>query len=408
MPLGEIVVAGAGEAGARATIALREQGYDGALTLVGEERHAPYERPPLSKSAIVSAAPPELPVIADARQLTDLGVDVLAGVAATRIDPRERTLHLADGRALRYDRLVLATGARPRRLGLPGAERALMLRTFEDSTALRERFRRGARIAIVGGGFIGLELAASARALGCAVQVVEAAPRVLQRATPPEISTLVAERHRREGVEIFTGVGVAGFSREGASEIVALADGRRLEADAIVVGVGAAPETSLATAAGLAIDNGVAVDSRLRTSDPDIFAVGDCASFPHPLFGGRRMRLEAWRNAFDQGAFVARSLLGAGAEYEAVPWFWSDQYDLCLQIAGLPDAGVETAARDLGGGALLLFHLAADGRLVGVSGIGPLGKIAKEVRVGEMLIARRARPDAAALAAPEVKLKALL
>ena len=408
MPLGEIVVAGAGEAGARATIALREQGYDGALTLVGEERHAPYERPPLSKSAIVSAAPPELPVIADARQLTDLGVDVLAGVAATRIDPRERTLHLADGRALRYDRLVLATGARPRRLGLPGAERALMLRTFEDSTALHERFRRGARIAIVGGGFIGLELAASARALGCAVQVVEAAPRVLQRATPPEISTLVAERHRREGVEIFTGVGVAGFSREGASEIVALADGRRLEADAIVVGVGAAPETSLAAAAGLAIDNGVAVDSRLRTSDPDIFAVGDCASFPHPLFGGRRMRLEAWRNAFDQGAFVARSLLGAGAEYEAVPWFWSDQYDLCLQIAGLPDAGVETAARDLGGGALLLFHLAADGRLVGVSGIGPLGKIAKEVRVGEMLIARRARPDAAALAAPEVKLKALL
>jgi 3-phenylpropionate/trans-cinnamate dioxygenase ferredoxin reductase subunit len=408
MPLGEIVVAGAGEAGARATIALREQGYDGALTLVGEERHAPYERPPLSKSAIVSAAPPELPVIADARQLTDLGVDVLAGVAATRIDPRGRTLHLADGRALRYDRLVLATGARPRRLGLPGAERALMLRTFEDSTALRERFRRGARIAIVGGGFIGLELAASARALGCAVQVVEAAPRVLQRATPPEISTLVAERHRREGVEIFNGVGVAGFSREGASEIVALADGRRLEADAIVVGVGAAPETSLAAAAGLAIDNGVAVDSRLRTSDPDIFAVGDCASFPHPLFGGRRMRLEAWRNAFDQGAFVARSLLGAGAEYEAVPWFWSDQYDLCLQIAGLPDAGVETAARDLGGGALLLFHLAADGRLVGVSGIGPLGKIAKEVRVGEMLIARRARPDAAALAAPEVKLKALL
>jgi 3-phenylpropionate/trans-cinnamate dioxygenase ferredoxin reductase subunit len=408
MDLREIVVVGAGEAGARATVALREQGYDGALTLIGEERHAPYERPPLSKSAIVSEAPPELPVIADARQLTDLDVDVVAGVAATRIDARTRTLHLADGRALRYDRLVLATGARPRRLGLPGAELALMLRTFEDSVALRELFHRGARIAIVGGGFIGLELAASARALGCAVQVVEAAPRVLQRATPPEISTIIAERHQREGVEIFTGVGVTGFARAGAAEIVALADGRRLEADAIVVGVGAAPETSLATSAGLAIDNGVAVDGRLRTSDPDIFAVGDCASFPHPLFGGRRMRLEAWRNAFDQGAFVARALLGADAEYEAVPWFWSDQYDLCLQIAGLPDAGVETVSRDLGGGAWLLFHLAADGRLVGVSGVGPLGKIAKEVRVGEMLIASRARPDAAALAAVGVKLKGLL
>jgi 3-phenylpropionate/trans-cinnamate dioxygenase ferredoxin reductase subunit len=408
MPLSEIVVVGAGEAGARATIALREQGFDGALTLVGAERHAPYERPPLSKSAIVSEAPPELPVIADARQLTDLSVDVVAGVTATRVDPSARTLHLADGRVLRYDKLVLATGARPRRLGLPGAERALMLRTFEDSAALRERFCRGARVAIIGGGFIGLELAASARALGCVVQVVEAAPRVLQRATPPEISTIIAERHQREGVEIFTGVGVTGFVREGASEIVALADGRRLEADVIVVGVGAAPETSLATAAGLAIDNGVAVDGRLRTSDPDIFAVGDCASFPHPLFGGRRMRLEAWRNAFDQGAFVARALLGADAEYEAVPWFWSDQYDLCLQIAGLPDAGVETVTRDLEGGARMLFHRAADGGLVGVSGIGPLGKIAKEVRVGEMLIARRARPDAAALAAPGMKLKALL
>src|ERR1700679_3419767 len=149
MDLREIIVVGAGEAGARATVALREQGYDGTLTLVGEERHAPYERPPLSKAAIVSEAPPELPVIADARQLTDLGVDVVAGVAATRIDTRARTLHLADGRALHYDRLVLATGARPRRLTLPGADRALTLRTFADSVALRERFHRGARIAII-------------------------------------------------------------------------------------------------------------------------------------------------------------------------------------------------------------------------------------------------------------------
>ena len=302
-------------------------------------------------------------MIADARQLTDLGVDVVAGVAATRIDPRGRGLCIWPT-AARF--ATTSWCSRPARgLGASGCRApnvALMLRTFEDSAALRERFHRGARIAIIGGGFIGLELAASARALGCAVQVVEAAPRVLQRATPPEISTIIAERHQREGVEIFTGVGVAGFAREGASEIVTLADGRRLEADAIVVGVGAAPETSLAAAAGLAIDNGVAVDGRLRASDPDIFAVGDCASFPHPLFGGRRMRLEAWRNAFDQGAFVARALLGADAEYEAVPWFWSDQYDLCLQIAGLPDAGVETVTRDLGGGALLLFHLAADGQ----------------------------------------------
>jgi 3-phenylpropionate/trans-cinnamate dioxygenase ferredoxin reductase subunit len=222
------------------------------------------------------------------------------------------------------------------------------------------------------------------------------------------MAAVIAERHRREGVEILTGVGVASFVRAAAREIVMLSDGRRLEADAIIVGVGAAPEISLAAAAGLEIDNGVAVDSRLRTSDPFIYAIGDCANFPHPLFGGRRLRLEAWRNAFDQGAFVARSLLRADAEYEAVPWFWSDQYDLCLQIAGLPCAGSRTAKRDLGDGALLLFHLAEDGRLVAVSGVGPVGKIGKEVRVGELLIARRARPDAVALASPRVKLKSLI
>jgi 3-phenylpropionate/trans-cinnamate dioxygenase ferredoxin reductase component len=231
---------------------------------------------------------------------------------------------------------------------------------------------------------------------------------VLQRATPPEISSVIEARHRAEGVEIVTGMGVAGFARESGRDVVTLADGRRIEADAIVVGIGAAPETSLAAAAGLKIDNGVAVDARLSTSDPHISAIGDCASFPHLLFDGRRMRLEAWRNAFDQGAFLARGLLGADEEFQAVPWFWSDQYDICLQIAGMPDAGASAVKRDLGDGAFLLFHLAKDGRLVGVGGVGTLGKIAKEVRIGEMLIARRATPDPAALASPGAKLKGLL
>jgi 3-phenylpropionate/trans-cinnamate dioxygenase ferredoxin reductase subunit len=404
----EIVIVGAGEAGARTCIALREQGFDGALTLIGEERHAPYERPPLSKAAIVSPTPPGLPGIADASDLANLGIEVIAGVAATAIRPRERTVTLADGGERRYDKLVLATGARPRRLPLPGAEIGLTLRNYEDALALREKFRGSRRIAIVGAGFIGLELASSARQIGCEVAVVEAAPRVLQRATPPEISSVIEARHRVEGVEILLGAGVAGFARERGHDVVALSDGRRIEAGAIIIGVGAAPETSLAAAAGLAIENGVAVDSRLRTSDPDIFAIGDCASFPHPLFDGRRMRLEAWRNAFDQGAYLARALLGREAEFQAVPWFWSDQYDITLQIAGLPDAGARTVTRDLGDGAALLFHLASDGRLVGVSGVGPLGKIAKEVRVGEMLIARRAAPDPAALARPATKLKGLL
>jgi 3-phenylpropionate/trans-cinnamate dioxygenase ferredoxin reductase subunit len=193
-----------------------------------------------------------------------------------------------------------------------------------------------------------------------------------------------------------------------SADSVELADGRKLRADAIVVGVGAAPETSLALAAGLTLDNGVAVNARLQTSDPDIFACGDCASFPHPLFDHSRLRLEAWRNAFDQGAFVARVLTGADEEFSAVPWFWSDQYDLCLQIAGLPDAGPTIVRRDLGDGALMTFHLDAHGRLVGVGAVGPRGKIAKEVRVAEMLIGRRAAPSSDNLANRSVKLKSLL
>ena len=400
----QIVIVGAGESGARVAISLREQGFDGAVTLVGEERHAPYERPPLSKATLFGEEPPSPPFIGDARRLSELDIDAALGVAVTAIDRGAKRVRLDDGCDLSYDKLVLAAGARPRRLNLPGAEHGLTLRTFEDAVNLRERMRTGAAIVVIGGGFIGLELAAGARKLGCEVTVVEAAPRVLARATPAPLAILLEARHHAEGVEILTNVGVRAF----AADSVELADGRKLKADAIVVGIGAAPETMLASAAGLALDNGVAVNARLQTSDPDIFACGDCASFPHPLFDGRRLRLEAWRNAFDQGAFVARALTGGEQEYSAVPWFWSDQYDLCLQIAGLPDAGPVVATRDLGDGALMTFHLAADGRLVGVGAVGPLGKIAKEVRVAEMLIARRAMPSPDQLADGKVKLKGLL
>ena len=396
-----VVVIGAGEAGVRVCVALREQGFDGELALIGEERRLPYERPPLSKGALLAG---DAPVIADARRFAELRVDFLGGVAATAIDRATHQVALSDGSSRAYDKLVLATGARPRRLDLPGADHCLTLRTQEDILALRERLREGARAVIVGAGFIGLELAATMRAQGCAVTVVEAAGRVLQRATPPDISALVEARHRAEGVEILLRAGVAGFE----SACVHLTDGGRLRADFILLGVGAVPEVTLAREAGLALDNGIAVDSRLITSDPDILAVGDCASFPHPLFGGRRLRLEAWRNAFDQGVFAARSLMGGQDLYQAIPWFWSDQYDRCLQIAGVPDAGERTIVRELGEGARLLFHLAKDGRLVAVGGWGALGQIAKEVRIGEMLIARGATPDPEALASPSAKLKGML
>lgn len=399
-----IVIIGAGEAGARAAITLRSEGHTGPLTLIGDEAHAPYERPPLSKALIVEPEKPWLPLIADAAELEEKRVERMAGVAALAIDRAAREVTLSDGRRLGYDLLVLATGAKPRKLNLAGAEAALMLRNFEDSLALRARFASGRNIAIIGGGFIGLELAASAIALGCKVSVIEAAPRILGRGVPAEIAALVEKRHREAGVSFFIGAGIASMDGRG----VALTDGRVIPADCIVAGIGAIPETALAAAAGLTIDNGIAVDGRLRTSDSLIFAIGDCASFPHALYGGRRVRLEAWRNALDQGTFVAKSILGASEDYQEVPWFWSDQYELCLQIAGLADGAAQTIARDLGEGVLMLFHVAADGRLLAASAFGPLGKIAREIRLAEMLIAKRAQPSAAALASPGVKLKSLL
>jgi len=400
-----MVIVGAGEAGARAAAALREEGWGGPVTLIGAEIHPPYERPPLSKAALLAEAEPAAATVLDRGRAAALGIDLVLGAEVTAINRPARTVTLADGRSLPYARLLLATGARPRRLAVPGHERALYLRRFDDALALRPWLRPGVRLAIIGGGFIGLELAAAATARGCAVTVIEALPRILMRGVPAELAVVIADRHRAAGVDLRTGVGVERIAPDGA---VVLADGGRVAADAVIAGIGAVPEAALAEAAGLAVNNGIAVDATLATADPDIFAAGDCAACAHPLYPGRRIRLEAWRNALDQGGLAARNLLGRGEAITAVPWFWSDQYELSLQIAGLADEGRSTVGRDLGDGARLLFHLAADGRLVAACGIGPLGKVGREIRLAEMLIARRAAPDPAALAAPAVRLKALL
>lgn len=402
-----MVIAGAGEAGARAALTLRELGYAGPATLIGEEPHFPYERPPLSKAAMTAADEPLPTHILDEPRCRAAGIAHLAGVRVTAIDRAAHRVELSDGRPLGYAKLLIATGAGPRRLALPGAEHALYLRTFADALALRSRLATGARLAVIGGGFIGLEVTASAIERGASVTLVEALPRLLSRGVPEKIAQRVRARHARAGVTFHIGIGVERI--EAAPELaVILADGTRIPCDAVIAGIGAVPHTELAENAGLRIENGIAVDARLQTDDPDIFAAGDCCSFPHPLYGGRRIRLEAWRNAQDQGAAAARSMLGAPGAYEAVPWFWSDQYDETLQIAGLPDAGVRTIERDVGAGAELFFHLAADGRLVAASGVGPNAGIARDVRLAEMLIAARAAPDPAALANPDVKLKSLL
>jgi 3-phenylpropionate/trans-cinnamate dioxygenase ferredoxin reductase subunit len=405
-----MLIVGAGECGGRAALTLRELGYDGAITLVGHEPHLPYERPPLSKDAITAEAEPGPKFVGDPAYFTDRRIDCITSASAVAIDRARQSVTLADGRSLPYDKLLLATGATPRRLPLPGADgaRCAYLRTHDDALHIRRALVPGSRIAILGGGFIGLELAASARKRGAEVTVIEALPRILTRGVPEEIARVIDVRHRAEGVALVCGNSVTAVRESAASVEIELSNGETIAADLLIIGIGAMPVTDLAQKAGLVIENGIAVDEHLTTSDPNIFAAGDCCSFPLPVYGGRRVRLECWRNAQDQGALAARNMLGAGEVVSAVPWFWSDQYDLTLQIAGLSDEGTQAVRRDLSESAFILFHLAGDGRLVAASGIGQGNVVAKDIRLAEMLIAKRVTPDPASLAQPQFKLKSLL
>jgi 3-phenylpropionate/trans-cinnamate dioxygenase ferredoxin reductase subunit len=403
-----MVIVGAGEAGTRAAFALRERGYTGPVSLIGAERHLPYERPPLSKDAMALAGA-GMKAIADAGRFEQAGIRLVLSAAAISIDRAAREVKLESGVSLGYEKLLLATGARPRRLAMAeNSRRCVYLRTHDDAEAIRAHLRPSARIAVIGGGFIGLELAAAARMLGCAVTVIETEKRLLTRAVPAEIAAVLHEAHAKSGVDLRCGAAVTAIVDHGDGVSIALADGASIDADACIVGIGAIPNTDLAERAGLAVENGVRVDERMATSDPHIFAAGDCCSFPLGVYAGRRVRLEAWRNAQDQGNLAARNMLGRQENFAAIPWFWSDQFDLSLQIAGLVDEGVETVRREAGEGAFILFHLAADGRLVAASGIGQGNAVARDIRLAEMLIAKKARPPRDKLAAADTKLKALL
>lgn len=404
-----MVIVGAGEAGARAAIELRTQGWNGAITLIGEEKRAPYERPPLSKDCLLTEGEPSPSTILDQEKLSQYNIEFLSGSTVVEIDRDNHIVVLNNGRQIGYERLLLATGARPRKLSLEGSEvpNVLSLRTFADALALRSKLHTGKHVVIIGGGFIGLEVAASAIQRGCLVTLVEVAPRILMRGVPEEIARMVEARHREAGVTFKLGVGISSIETTDDGQVIALADGTSIPCDMIIAGIGAIPETSLAVQCGLEIENGVRVNELLQTSDPYIFAAGDCCSFPHSLYDGKRIRLEAWRNAQDQGMLAARNMLGAAETYAAVPWFWSDQYDVTLQVTGLPDQGERKVIRDLGDSGKLFFHFSLDGKLVAASGIGTAA-IAKDIRIAEMLIEKKGTLDLEAFEKPEVKLKSLL
>ncbi|QGQ94594.1 ferredoxin reductase [Paenibacillus psychroresistens] len=405
-----MVIVGAGEAGARAAVELRTEGWAGSITLIGKEKLAPYERPPLSKSSLLDTEEPSPVTILDETKLSQYKIKLITNSSVVNINPSDHLLELNDGQSIRYERLLLATGAYPRQLNIEGSDTSslLYLRTFADALALRARFLAGKHIVIIGAGFIGLEAAASAREKGCSVTVIEAGPRILMRGVPEEIAHILKARHLNASVMFKLGVGIKGIENSKDRHSIKLADGTIIECDTVVVGIGAIPETSLAAKCGLTIENGIFTDEKLTTSDADIFAAGDCCSFPHSLYGGKRIRLEAWRNAQDQGTHAAHNMLGAAKPFLEIPWFWSDQYEQTLQVTGLPDYGVKTLCRDLGEFAKFYFHLSSDGRLAAASAVGLNSNIAKDIRLAEMLIQKQMVLDPKSLENPEVKLKSLL
>jgi 3-phenylpropionate/trans-cinnamate dioxygenase ferredoxin reductase subunit len=333
-----IVIAGAGQAAVQAVDTLRRKGFTGKLTLVGDEPWLPYQRPPLSKKYLAGALAPERLLIRPAQYFVEHQVATYLGRRVSEIAPRARQLRLDDGLVLSYDALLLATGSRPRPLKLPGSELAGVhyLRTVADADRIRAECAAAGRMLIIGGGYIGLEVAASAHALGMEVTVLEMAERVMKRVTCAEVSGFYEAEHARHGVRIHCNQTVRalhGDARTGRVRAVQTEHGD-YPADVVVVGVGVAPADEVARAAGIACDDGIVTDAHCRTSDPDVYAAGDCASNLN-LHYGRRLRLESVDNAFEQGTTVALNLLGAATAHDKVPWFWSDQFDLKLIIVGV-------------------------------------------------------------------------
>lgn len=406
-----IVIVGGGQAGGRLAQALCAADGRFAVTLICQEPHPPYERPPLSKGVLLGTATLDDCLIWPKADPAWKSVELRIGVTATAIDREARTVALDDGETVAYDRLVLATGSRVRRLTTPGSDSANIhsLRSFDQAEAIARGFGKGKRLMIVGGGFIGLEIAASARFRHLDITMVEASDRLLARVVPSQIAGLLAGRHRGEGVTLRMGAMVEAFEpgEDGQARVARLSTGETLACDMAVVGVGVAANVELAAAAGLDIDVGIRTDASLRTSDPAIFACGDVATYWHPLFE-RTVRVEAFQNAEDHARVVASVLTGGDAACDTVPFFWSDQYDLSLQIVGLPHLGSSTVARRRDDGAMILFHLRPDGRIVGATGLGTVGSIGRDIRLAQALIAARAHPDRAVLMDSSARLKSLL
>lgn len=399
------VVVGAGHAGAELVSALRQKGYTGRIILIGEEAELPYHRPPLSKAYLSGEASRESLLIRSVAAYEKLQAECWTGVQVLSIDRQAHTVSLSDGRVQPYDKLVLATGGRVRRLDAPAAQRPNVhyVRTLQDIDRLKPMFSAGRRLLVIGGGYIGLEAAAVGIKSGLSVTVLEAAPRVLARVAAPEISAFYERAHRSRGVDLRTGVSVLDYLGGERVEAVRLSDDSELELDLIVVGIGILPNDELARESGIEHDNGILVNEFAQTSDPDILAVGDCANHVN-AFLGRCVRIESVPSAQEQARTAAATICGNPAPHAAVPWFWSDQFDLKLQMVGLSQGYDQLVLRgDVEAESFCAFYL-KNGVVLSADAVNR----PQDFMVAKRLVASRAQVSVEALADEQVPLKTLL
>lgn len=397
-----MVVIGAGQAASQLVASLRAEGYQPPITVIGDEAFPPYQRPPLSKKFLSGEMAEDRLYIKPPEFYAQANAALMLNVRATAVDLTAKTVTLADGAVLPYETLAFTTGSRVRKLTVPGADLPgiFFLRGIADVKAIQPHFEAGKRLVVVGGGYIGLETAAVAAKRGLKVTVVEALERCLQRVTSQQISDFFEGVHRAEGVTILTRTGVHGFDKAADGSLVVHTANGDIDADLVIAGIGILPEQEVAQAAGLVCENGIVVDEYARASDPNVYAIGDCANHPNPLLG-RRLRLESVQNAIDQAKAAALSIVGRPKIYAEVPWFWSDQYDLKLQIAGISAPGDEVVVRgDPATRKFAVFYL-RDGHVAAVDAVNAV----PEYMIGRQLIAQKKPADPAKLADPAVPMK---